>query len=342
MDVLSSLVSLLRLRGDLYGRLALGAPFSLRFPSEVGHYLLVLSGRARLVMLGEEHVLSPGDFVFIPSSDPFSLVSDTPDRPPVRDFSENEGRAYHQDGLIRTEGDHARGCELLSGCFHFAPHETDLLIDQMPAPLVHSINASDSAPWLASVFDVVNREMSAARPGASSIIDRMLEIMLIEALRHKIHARSTGAAAWLAALQDQRIGRVLHRIHFAPHENWTVARLAEVAGMSRSSFATLFHALTGRTPMEHLARWRMQRAAHFLTDGQSRSVSEVIERVGYRSEAAFRRQFADVFGQSPNAYRSAREGGRVADPIGSPPPQLGSSKKVPNGKRKLRRQVEGF
>lgn len=319
MDVLSSLVSFLRLRGDLYGRLVLAAPFNLRFPSEVGHYLLVLSGRVRLAMSGTEHVLVPSDFVFIPSSDSFSLLSDTPDRVPVRDFTEDEGRAYQQRGIIRTEGNEKQGCELLSGCFHFAPHEIDLLIDQMSAPLIHNINANNSAPWLSSVFDVINSEMSTARPGSFSIVDRMLETMLIEALRHRLQASSVGSASWLRALQDQRIGRVLHKIHFSPQENWTVARLAKVAGMSRSSFTTLFHTLTGRTPMEHLTRWRIQRAAHLLTDGQSRSVRETLEQVGYRSEAAFRRQFAAVFGQSPKAYQAGKRRQRPASKLDKTP-----------------------
>ena len=306
MDVVSSLVSFLRMRGDIYGRLKLGAPFSLRFPSEVGHYFLVLSGRVILTMEGSDHTLKPGDFIFIPSAAPFHLISDTDERLPERDFTEDEGRAYLQDGLIRIEGDLENGCELLSGCFDFAPHESDLLIDQMSGPIVHNITAEGSAPWLSGMFDVVTHELAAARPGAFAVIDRILEIMLIEAFRNSILTRSVSSANWLGALQDKRLGRVLEDIHFSPEKNWTVAKLAATAGMSRSSFATLFHTATGRTPMEHLMRWRMQRAAHFLTDGQNRPVSEVVERVGYRSEAAFRRQFADVFGQAPSAYRHKR------------------------------------
>lgn len=305
MDVLSSLVGYLSLRGGVYGRLALGAPFGLRFPSDVGHYFLVLSGRARLVMSGRSETLESGDFVFIPGPDRFSLVSDTPDMPPLRDFSEDEGRSYQADGLIQTEGDAETGCELLSGCFHFAPHEIDILMDQAAGPVIYSTTAEGAAPWLRSMFSGVASELADRRQGAFSIIDRMLETMLIEALRDGMTTSAERPSSWLSALQDQRIGRALHEIHFAPQENWTVASLAETAGMSRSSFAARFRALTGRTPMEHLARWRMQRAANLLTDGQHRSVSEVIGRVGYVSEAAFRRQFTEVFGHSPKAYRSA-------------------------------------
>lgn len=303
MDVLSSLMDFLRVRGDIYGRLVLGAPFGLRFPSDIGHCFLVLSGSTRLVTSETDQVLVPGDFAFIPSSDSFSLVSNTPEVSPLRGFSEDEGRAYQENGIIRTEGDAEKGCELLSGCFHFAPHEANILIDQVVSPLIHNMTAENSTPWLRSMFEVVTREHDEPRPGSFSIIDRLFETMLIEALRGGIDAGSTPPVSWLAALRDKRIGRALHEIHFASHENWTVEKLAQIAGMSRSSFATRFHALTGRTPMEHLARWRMQRAAHFLTDGQGGSVNQVVERVGYRSEAAFRRQFIEVFGQPPKAYR---------------------------------------
>lgn len=301
IDVLSSLVGLLRLRGDIYGRLELGAPFGLRFPSDVGHFFLVLSGSARLLVAAADHALAPGDFVFIPSSESFALSSVAPDAPVLRDFSENEGRAYMGEGLIRTQGDLKSGCALLSGCFNFAPHEADILIDQMAGPIIKGFKTEGSETGMGAVFDIVAREMASARPGSFAIIDRMLETMLIETLRTGL---DNDASSWLSALRDPRIGRALSKMHFEPQTDWTVAGLAEVAGMSRSSFATRFRSLTGRTPMEHLARWRMQRAAHLLTDGQHRSVGEVTARVGYTSEAAFRRQFIAIFGMSPKMYRA--------------------------------------
>ena len=134
------------------------------------------------------------------------------------------------------------------------------------------------------MFDVITQELEASGPGAFAVIDRILEVMLIEAFRNSIRTRSLRTASWLTALQDPRLGRVLSDIHFSPEKNWTVAKLAATAGMSRSSFAALFHTATGRTPMEHLARWRMHELPISSPTGQNRSVSEVVEQVGTQIE----------------------------------------------------------
>jgi AraC-like DNA-binding protein len=72
--------------------------------------------------------------------------------------------------------------------------------------------------------------------------------------------------------------------------------------LSRSALAERFTHLVGQPPMQYLANWRMQLAAHSLLSG-SDSVAAIAERVGYESEAAFSRAFKKMVGVSPSQWR---------------------------------------
>lgn len=311
LDVLSNLVSMLRLRGDFYGRLVLGSPFALNFPSDVGHFFIVLSGQCRLRLgAAQPSRLSTGDFVFLPSREPFSLLSIDPDLTPVeRSFSEEEGRSYSQDGLIDIAGDLSSGAELISGCFHFAAHEEQLLFEHMDGVLIFRATGRTASPWLHSIFGVIAEEAQPGRLGAYTIIDRLAEVLLVHALRSALANSNTEIPNWLNALNDPQLGKAIREMHFAPDRDWSLAALASVAGMSRSGFAARFRERTGRTPMEHLIRWRMHKSASLLTDGTNRQISEIVSLAGYTSEAAFRRKFTETFGLSPRRYRTQRKSG---------------------------------
>jgi AraC-like DNA-binding protein len=105
-------------------------------------------------------------------------------------------------------------------------------------------------------------------------------------------------------LRDPVVGQALAAIHARPTDAWTVERLAHEAGASRSVFAERFAAMTGQSPMQYVALWRMQLASRRLVDGEP--VASVADAVGYESEAAFSRAFKKLVGQSPAAWRDSR------------------------------------
>ena len=72
--------------------------------------------------------------------------------------------------------------------------------------------------------------------------------------------------------------------------------------VTRSPFAARFRALVHAAPLAYLNRWRMHLAASLLRDDHL-TVSAVIERIGYESEAAFSKAFKRRFGLPPRSFR---------------------------------------
>ena len=87
-----------------------------------------------------------------------------------------------------------------------------------------------------------------------------------------------------------------------PGRPWTLEALAHTVGMSRSLLAARFRAVTGESPMRHLAAVRLNRAADYLTSSDL-SIESIATRTGYGSDAALSKAFKREFGISPGTYR---------------------------------------
>jgi AraC-like DNA-binding protein len=159
--------------------------------------------------------------------------------------------------------------------------------------------------WVTTFLRAVATESSTRRPGGEAVLERMSEMLFVEVLRRYIDSLPPEQTGWLAGMRDPAVGRTLSLIHDKPGEVWTIERLSEAAGLSRSSLHERFVQLIGQPPMQYLAHWRMQIAAGLLRD-TSAKVLEVALDVGYESEAAFSRAFKRVAGVSPGAWRKVR------------------------------------
>jgi AraC-like DNA-binding protein len=145
-------------------------------------------------------------------------------------------------------------------------------------------------------------EAQRGQEGGGTVGLRLSELMFIELLRRYADAPGPKPPGWLAGLGDPPVARALQALHATPERDWTVATLAQAAGLSRSALAERFAARVGHPPAEYLRCWRMQLAAGLLADG-ALPVAEVGRRVGYGSEAAFSRSFKRIAGVSPDAWR---------------------------------------
>ena len=139
------------------------------------------------------------------------------------------------------------------------------------------------------------------------MLARMSEMLFVEALRRHIDSLPDGQTGWLAGMRDPAVGRALSLLHERPSEDWTLERLSEAAGLSRSSLHERFVHLLGEAPMQYLTQWRMQVASGMLRDTNAK-LMEVAQDVGYESEAAFSRAFKRVAGVSPGAWRKVKRG----------------------------------
>ena len=134
------------------------------------------------------------------------------------------------------------------------------------------------------------------------MLERISEMVFIDAARRYLDSLPDDASGWLAALRDRHVGRALGLMHARPADGWTVEELGRQVGLSRSALHGRFVELVGQPPMQYLTNWRMQRAAALLREG-SATVATVAQEVGYDTEAAFSRAFKRLVGLPPATWR---------------------------------------
>lgn len=189
---------------------------------------------------------------------------------------------------------------LICGQCEFLQYYWNPILEAMPNIMV--IPTTDSAGTnLASVISLMISEIKSAGNGSNAIIDRLSDILFIEAIRTYIQVNDN-SKGYIAALQDQRISKALTVFHKQPAISWSVQSLSEEAGMSRSSFADKFKQMVSMSPMEYVTGWRMQYAYDALTS-DNKSVMQIAEDCGYQSEPAFRKSFKKQFGVGPGSVR---------------------------------------
>ncbi|MBS1852391.1 MAG: AraC family transcriptional regulator [Acidobacteria bacterium] len=157
------------------------------------------------------------------------------------------------------------------------------------------------------VMDLFAEECAADKPGGEMIVERLLEVMLVESLRwSSLHTGAPGAGL-LPGMQDPAIAGALRAAHADVRRQWTVAELAKCAGMSRSAFASRFVEVVGAAPKEYLTRWRMMLAQDALCHGVD-SPDQLAEQLGYGSASAFSTAFRKRTGSAPQRFaRTQRE-----------------------------------
>ncbi len=297
VDPLSEVVTLLQPRAA-FSKVVGGAGRWRVRRAESGQpfYCVILEGSCRLTVDGRDSItLQADDFVLIPSGFARSMSSLAPPSSndtvtaPVR-LSDGQFRLGLQSGPVDVR--------FLIGHCVFGSPDAGLLVSLLPQ-LVHV--RGDKR--LATLVQLVGDESRAARPARDVILTRLLEVLLIEALRS-----TTGAAAppgLLRGLADERLAAAIRAMHEAPAQSWTVPALAKLAALSRSAFFDRFNRAVGVAPMEYLLNWRMAMAKRLLMQNEA-SVAEVAERVGYRSASAFSVAFARVVGVPPTRYATAK------------------------------------
>ncbi|MFZ5493514.1 MAG: AraC family transcriptional regulator [Pseudomonadota bacterium] len=285
-DLLSSVLSAYQLRAGVYAN-----------PRLCGVWQMGTSGhrRAAFHVVGEgrcwlhlrdapSQALDGGDLVVFPH-DAWHMLSGTP----TLDGDENR-LPDGGDGPFTT---------LVCGYFEFLAGDKNPILDALPEVIV--VRGSSGSPHLGVIGRLLLEEADTADPGSRTVLDKLADTLFVMVVRHYIN-QATDRQGVLAALADTRLRRALAAMHREPARAWTLESLAQVAGMSRAGFAQRFADLVGSTPIEYLTRWRMTQAELLLRNPQV-SVAGAAERVGYETEAAFRKAFKRIHGIGPGALR---------------------------------------
>jgi len=151
-------------------------------------------------------------------------------------------------------------------------------------------------------------ESAQKLPGADALLERLSEMLFVDAVRRHLHQLPQESTGWLAGLRDRFVGSALGLIHERPAYDWTVEKLSREVGLSRSALHERFVELIGQTPIQYLTQWRMQLASRQLRETQA-SIATIALDVGYRSEAAFARAFKRASGLPPAKWRRLQAGG---------------------------------
>ena len=266
-------------------------------------YCIVLQGGCCLAAAGHEPIaLTQGDFVLIPAAHTF-IVSSVPPPTPGH-YTEPVVLGGGQIRLGRAEG--LPEVLILVGHCSFGSPDAALLVSLLPQ-LVHIRGEAR----LATLVELLGEETRRSRPARELVLARLLEVLLIEALRST--TRDVAAPGLLRGLADPRLAVAIRRMHERPGHAWTVAELGKQAALSRSIFFDRFRRAVGTAPMEYLLTWRMALARNLLRHRQC-GIAEVATRVGYSSASTFSVAFARHVGVPPGQYAhsQARAGGIFA------------------------------
>ncbi|ALJ11730.1 AraC family transcriptional regulator [Sphingopyxis macrogoltabida] len=293
LDPLSDLIALLR-PSTIFSKGISGAgAWAVRY-SDFGHpsFCTVLEGSCRLAVDGQEAVtLAAGDFILLPATPGFAMSGFAPAEAALLDPHATAGMT----GEVR----HGRAegppeVRMMGGYFAFASPEAGLLVSQLPA-MIHLRGAER----LASLVAMLREETGAERPGRDLLLARLVEILLVEALR-AVGGEATPPGL-LRGLADPRLAAAIRQMHAEPARAWTTSELAKAAALSRSAFFERFARTVGVPPMEYLLGWRMNLAKDLLRRGAGR-IEEIALTVGYGSASAFSTAFARQVGMPPKRF----------------------------------------
>lgn len=306
VDVLTSVLQSVRLRLEFSSRVLAHEPWAATMPpfGDCLTFHLVLSGRCRVEVGEEIATAGPGELLLVPHGRGHHLASDAgiPSAGRVDALPQVYRSPTYSEMEFPGEGADTR---LLCGVAAADGPVTARLLRSLPS-IIHVDQRSPSATTqLRLALDLLAHEVESTRPGTAALTPVLADVTVMLALRWWVEHGVGGERGWLRALADPDIGPVLRAIHDAPGQEWSVARLAALAGMSRSAFAGRFRDLTGDGPMSYVSSWRMQVARDRLRDDRAATIAQVAHSLGYTSEAAFSRAFRKEMGMPPRAARTA-------------------------------------
>lgn len=293
IDPLAEIVSLLQPQAAFSKRVCANGRWRVQ-RNETGQpfYCLLLEGCSQLTMKGNPPIiLEPGDFVLIPAALEFSMSGI---EPPAADAPDTLPQMLAPGEFWVGDPEQSAEVQTLIGYCHFDAPDAGLIVSLLPQ-LIHVRGESR----LTLLVQLVMDECRAQRSARDIVLERLLELLLIEALRSIVLGSAYPGV--MSGLADERVAAAIRAIHARPEHSWTGAELAKAAALSRSAFFVRFRETVGLAPMDYLLTWRMALAKKLLRD-KNMAVFEVAERVGYRSASAFSVAFTRYTGIAPVKY----------------------------------------
>jgi AraC-like DNA-binding protein len=304
VDLLADVLALSDVRGAVGARIEAGEDWGWWWSSATPRASLhaVTGGTAWVGLPGQPPLqLMPGDVILLPRGAGHALGSD-PAAVARTSAAAFDAWRPARSGAVSIGTGPVRARVLCAEYDHDPAISTQVLT-MLPAVVL--LRAVSDADGLAQdTVRLIGRELTAPRAAAGVVLDRLVDVLLIQVLRAWLASGEASGPSWLGALGEPVVGAAVSRLHEEPARAWTTAALAREVGVSRATLARRFTAVTGESPGAYLTRWRMDLAARRLRD-TSDSLDAIAASVGYSSGYAFSRAFRRARSQPPGQFRAA-------------------------------------
>ncbi|MGW4562981.1 AraC family transcriptional regulator [Streptomyces sp. NPDC004561] len=309
MDALAGLLDGPRARGAFMIRACFDPPWAVRVADEAPLTLVITARGGCWITTDADGTtvrLGPGDLAIARGPQPYTCA-DAPGTAPQALILPGGECRYPDGGSLngsmdlglRTWGDRPdAGTMMLIGTYLMRGEISGRLLDALP-PLL----TLPAEVWPSPLIPLLTEEIVRDEPGQEVVLDRLLDLLLISALRAWFSRPEAAAPAWYRALADPVVGRALRLLQGDPAHPWTVAALAAEAGVSRAALARRFSDLVGEPPMTYLTGWRLALAADRLRDTDL-TLEAIARQVGYGSAFALSTAFKRLHGVSPQEHRA--------------------------------------
>lgn len=312
MDTLSDVLANIRSSGALIGQSLITPPWRIRV--ETGSSITVatmLRGQGWLRREGADPIpVRSRDLVILTGPEPLHLGSDASGPTEAAcvvmadgsctDAAGNPLEEEHM-GLGDRDVEERLGAEhvVLTGSFPHSGRIAERLLGALPPAVVVPRERQRS-----QALALLETELGSQEPGRQAVLDRLLDLVLIGALRDWFALPESTSPAWYGAAEDPVVGPALSALHTSPARAWTVESLAREARVSRATFARRFGRVMGEPPISYLAGWRLCLAADLLQDGDD-TLESIARQVGYSSAYALSTAFTREYGQRPSRHRAS-------------------------------------
>jgi AraC-like DNA-binding protein len=294
MDVLQEHLIRARASGGVFARSVARPPWGVCLPGTIQLSVHALVRGHAWLWLDDPQAafqLTTGDVVLVRGGFDHRVA----DSPTTLCLTAEDFRAQHSDDAHASDPETT---VFLCGAYQFAGDVGSQLIEALP-PVLRLPHAEDDP--LHDAIGLLSRELATPAPGQQTVLDRLLDIVLVHAIRASLRL-SSQAPPWYEASTDPRLDPALRAMHADAGHPWTVPELAGLSGLSRPAFARAFQQALGQAPMRYLTEWRMTLARDHLRSGEL-SLAQIADGTGYTSAYAFAAAFRRHHGQPPGQWR---------------------------------------
>lgn len=301
VDVLSEVLSVSSVQGSAGARIAAGGEWGVEWVGDRDAVLYaVTAGVAYLASDGDApRLLMPGDVVVLAHGSAHALTS----APSATVHSCDNAAAV--DARMRGEvlelGSGDTQTQILGASFSYDRAAAVPVFTLLP-PVLHFPVQRLGATAI-DIVSILGRELTGPGPATDLLLDRLVDVLLVEILRAWLATESQSTVSWWGVLRDPLLHAAVSKIHQEPGRDWTTETLASAVATSKQTLMRRFAAFAGTTPGKYLTEWRMNLAARRLRDTDD-SLAAIATDLGYTTEYAFSRAFRRERHIPPGRYRT--------------------------------------